>query len=569
MKKSLNRLWPPLLTLAFGLAVFLFWRIRYPAALAYQEQFQLFLLTGNYLRQALIVPAGLSRYVAEFVVQFYNNVTVGALLLALLLMVVQRLTWRIGREKMSYALSFLPAVGLLFSLGDENLMLTFIVALIIVLISIWLLPRGQGWRSCAYLVVAIPVVYWMAGPVAVLLPIYFLLREAFTSKKKGRGIALGLGAFVFLLFSVLLSSHLVPYSLQWLCFGIDYYRYPLVASYAAAVSALLCVVVPFIRLPRGRWTEAVAVACVAIVGAILVPSGFDVRKYDLIDYDYLVRTQQWQAIIAKSERRQPDLPMSVCATNLALGMTGQLGDRAFQFFQHGSQGLLPPFERNFASTLLTGEAYWHLGLVNTAQRFAFEAMEALPNYSKSCRAVKRLAETNLVNGQYNVARKYLEMLQHTMFYSRWADRTLQLLGNEKAIAEHPVYGRMRQLRLTDDFLFSEKETDKMIGQLFVHNPSNDLAKQYLLLCPLLDRDTNTFMQYLSVVQDKVQYYPPVVQEGVAFAYYQRRQQPPQGVVSDMMLQNMNRFVQAYSAGKDSPQLQAFRGTLWYYLSGAE
>ena len=136
MKKSLNRLWPPLLTLAFGLAVFLFWRIRYPAALAYQEQFQLFLLTGDYLRQALIVPAGLSRYMAEFVVQFYNNVTVGALLLALLLVAVQRLTWRIGREKMSYALSFLPAVGLLFALGDENLMLTFIVALIIVLISI-------------------------------------------------------------------------------------------------------------------------------------------------------------------------------------------------------------------------------------------------------------------------------------------------------------------------------------------------------------------------------------------------------------------------------------------------
>ena len=60
--------------------------------------------------------------------------------------------------------------------------------------------------------------------------------------------------------------------------------------------------------------------------------------------------------------------------------------------------------------MLTGEVYWQIGLVNTAQRFAFETMEAIPNYAKSCRAVKRLAETNLVNGEYAVARKYIPLL---------------------------------------------------------------------------------------------------------------------------------------------------------------
>jgi hypothetical protein len=116
---------------------------------------------------------------------------------------------------------------------------------------------------------------------------------------------------------------------------------------------------------------------------LIVPRGFDAKKYELIEYDYLVRIQNWNGIIAKAEKKMPDLPMSVCATNLALAMTNQLGDRAFDFYQHGSEGLLPKFERNFATTQLTGEVYFWLGLVNTAQRFAFEAMEAIPNYNKS------------------------------------------------------------------------------------------------------------------------------------------------------------------------------------------
>ena len=177
--------------------------------------------------------------------------------------------------------------------------------------------------------------------------------------------------------------------------------------------------------------------------------------------------------------------MSVSATNLALAMTNQLGDKAFDFFQRGSEGLLPKFERNFATTQLTGEIYFNLGLVNTAQRLAFEAMEAIPNYNKSARVVKRLAETNLINGEYKVAEKYLKMLEKTVFYRPWAQRTLAMLGNEKAINEHPLYGTLRQYRLQDDFLFSDKELDKICGLLFMHNTSNMVAAQYLLMMPLM------------------------------------------------------------------------------------
>ena len=285
-----------------------------------------------------------------------------------------------------------------------------------------------------------------------------------------------------------------------------------------------------------------------------------------MEYDYLIRRQQWDAIIAKAEKQQPDMPMSVCATNLALGMKNQLGNRAFRFYQHGTEGLLPKFERDFTSALLTGEVYYHLGLVNTAQRHAFEAMEAIPNYNKSGRIVKRLAETNLINGQYKVAEKYLRMLEKTVFYRTWAKDKLQLIAHEEQIDKHPLYGRMRQFRLQEDFLFSDTELDKIFGQLFLHNPKNQLAIQYLLIHPLLNKDIDSFMRYLIAVQEKVKYNPTVCQEGIIFAYTQRQQTVPEGFVNPTIQQSFKRFAQVYSqGGQNSPQLEAFKGTLWYYL----
>jgi hypothetical protein len=308
-------------------------------------------------------------------------------------------------------------------------------------------------------------------------------------------------------------------------------------------------------------------AVVAVAGLLLVPSGFDVKKYELIEYDYLVRVKDWDGVIAKAERQTPDLPMSVSATNLALAMTNQLGERAFDFYQRGSEGLLPKFERNFATTQLTGEIYFHLGLVNTAQRFAFEAMEAIPNYNKSARVVKRLVETNLINGQYKVAEKYLKMLEKTIFYRPFAQRVMAMLGDEKAINAHPLYGTLRQYQLKEDFLFSDRELDKICGQLFMHNHQNQMAAQYLLMAPLLDRDIPRFMQYVQYVQSQIQYNPRSCQEAIAFAFMQQRQQPPQGLLSPMMLQRMNEFTRIYSSGgRDAASLAQFRNTVWYYLT---
>ena len=553
---------PGLLTLAFGVVVFLFWSIRYPYVLAYQEQLQLFIFDGDYFCERISEPGGLARYVAEFLVQFYNAAAIGALIIALLFMLVQRLTWRLMRAKSHYLLSFLPALMLWYAMGDENVMLTYLVALVMALSVALAWTRWCAgialWKKLIVALVAIPVLYWLIGPMVLLVALVMM------------PWLVAVPAVVYALTLMLLSAQWLPFPMTRVMLGVGYYRVPATLPYMLmAIPVVILLLTWFAKcLPQPRkWVRYAEALVFAIL--ILVPQayGFDKKKYDLIEYDYLVRVGDWNAIIKKAEKQMPDLPMSVSATNLALAKTNQLGDRAFDFFQRGTEGLLPRFERNFATAQLTGEIYFNLGLVNTAQRFAFEAMEAIPNYNKSARVVKRLAETNLINGQYEVARKYLKILEKTVFYRLWAQRMMAMLGDENAINRHPLYGMLRQYRLHDDFLFSERELDKICGQLFIHNQQNQMAAQYLLMMPLLDGDVSRFMNYVQYVQNRIAYNPRHCQEAIAFAFFQQRQNPPQGLVSPLILQQMNDFSRMYSQDKNSPELSRYKNTVWYYLTG--
>ena len=583
MKKSNSTIiakhWKGALTLLFGLAVFLFWGVKYPYALAYQEQWQLFQTTAAYLAERLAQPGGAARYAAEFLVQFYNATTVGALILALLYMLLQRLTWRLMSRATDtwYPLSFIPAVMLWIVMGDESVMLTFAVSLIVTTAAMWLYDGMTLWASrpvrLLFILIAIPLTYWVAGPLVLMLAVYMAIRKTMHARRPLTGVAIGAAAVILAVASILVSAHVVNYAPAWLWKGIDYYRF-------INISALPLIAIPaaiLILAVAARWLPQKTTTNIAIVGAeallivggflLMKPQAFDSRKYDLMEYDFLVRLNRWDAIIEKATKKQPDLPMSVSSVNLALGMKGQLGDRAFHFFQHGTEGLLPAFQRNFTSDQLTGEIFFQLGLVNTAQRLAFEAMEELPNYNKSCRVVKRLAETNLINGQYDVARKYLKMLGNTFFYEKWAERTEQLLGNEKAINNHPLYGKMRRMRLTGDFLFSDRELDKILGQLLMRDNGNSLAMQYLLLYPLLEGDLDKFMNFMSYTQKISNYNPQSCQEAIVLAYAQHNQQPPQGYVSALVADNFRNFYNTLrSSGKNSPQLNAYKNTVWYYLA---
>ena len=142
MSKFLSKHGSWVLTLALGLAILLFWWLCYPAALAYQEQLQLFLWTGDYLYNRLTEPGGAARYLSELLIQFYNIIVVGALILAVLYMVLHRLSFGfLRKERYLMGLSLVPPLLLWYVMGGENVMLTYGVALLMVMAATLLLNR--------------------------------------------------------------------------------------------------------------------------------------------------------------------------------------------------------------------------------------------------------------------------------------------------------------------------------------------------------------------------------------------------------------------------------------------
>lgn len=519
-----------------GAVAYLFWFLGYPFAMGYQEQFQMFLFDNAYFLERVAVPGGIATYIAEFLTQFYNGPAIGAAVIAVMYVWLQNMVWMLSKRNLregdnrwlAYILSFVPTFMLWYQMGDESTLLAYPVSLVITLMTMLLMPRGKRGQA-VYAAIVIPLTYWTVGPLALLLAAYSGIQMARNANTRLSAVALIAVPLMYAVALILISALFVPYPLSRLFAGIYYYRLVEILSYMLIIIALVVLLLATLRLQinisKAKIVAPLAACAVVGLAAFMIPKAYDERKYDLVEYDWLVRQQRWNDIIAKSEQKQPDLPMSVCATNLALGMTGQLGDRCFDFFQNGDEGLMPPFERNFSTTLLTGDMYFLLGLVNTSQRYAFEAMESIPNYNKSARTIKRLAETNLINGQYAVARKYLNMLQKTIFYKKWADRRMEMIDNPKLIDKHNVYGYLRKVRLTEDFLFSDQEIDKICGQLLMHNKDNMMAMQYLLIYPLLNRNLPLFMEYHNYVQTLKKYNPRVCVEAVALAYAMQRKLP--------------------------------------------
>ncbi len=458
----------------FGVAVLLFFGLLYPHHLHYQEQFQLFLFDGSYVCEMVKQPGGIADLLGRFCTQFFLFAWVGALIIALLLSAVQLLTFRLFTLSSSlfplpffYGLSFVPSFLLWLFLLDENALLGGVWAVLLTLLIVWCIVKlTSGWTRRILLIAAIPLLYWAVGPVCFPIPI------------------------------------------DGLWSGIHYHRYPAQFPWLLWGATLSVFVLAFTSrlLPAGRWKfltsrfSLLTSLLVAVVMGYLVWTNANFKAERVMQYDFMARHQQWNRILETINDEKPNNQIGVTVQNLALAMHGVLLEQLSNYNQNGIAGLVPDVKEDATSPLPTAEVFYQLGMINVAQRTVFEAQEAILDFQKSGRCYKRLAQTNLINGNYEVARKYLAALQKTLFYSDWADETLPLLGDEEAIARHPEYGRLRQMAYKDDFYFSDHVTPEMLQDLYFSNKDNRLAYQYLLAYYLLTGDRESFNQFMSTKQ---------------------------------------------------------------------
>ena len=222
-------------TLLFGVAGLLFFGLAYPHHLHYQEQFQLFLFDSTYTWDIITLPGGISDLLGRFSTQFFLYAWVGALIIAVLLSAVQLLTLRFMKGGWLYGLSYVPSCLLWLFLLDENALLGGVWAVLLTLLAACLFSHlSGGWIRRILLIAAIPVLYWMVGPICV---VCFLL----LSPHPRRSVWY-YGVFVLLAVMLIILACYLPVPANSLWFGIHYYRYPTdipVLLWAASLSVFI------------------------------------------------------------------------------------------------------------------------------------------------------------------------------------------------------------------------------------------------------------------------------------------------------------------------------------------
>jgi len=570
---------------AFFAVMYVFFGIIHPEWLNFQEQYQMFLFGWDYLADHLSVPSGVADYLGEFVVQFFYYPLLGGLLWAAMLtcmgVLSNMLASRISGSSMEYpSLGFLIPTLVAVYCGDENVIVAFPMALLLALLSAW----GYscvGIRSRIYLNIAIiPVLYWLIGYGALL---YIPLAVAIDHRYYSFGIvrsAANLLAGVLIWLGVMLVVYrfvLVQYPLIDLACGANFYRenivIPSMQHWITALSVLVILLMH--RVPARKWLHG------AISGAVVMAvmywgclHTYDRAKYSSFYVDYLVRNQQWEKVISYCEGNPPYTNVVSNGLNLSLYMTGQLAERMFQFPQNGQEGILDKFEVNMFSATISAETCYHLALVNNFLRINFDSQESILNSCKSGRFTRRIAEGFLLNGNYEVAEKYIDLLSRTMFYRNFAREFDACVKDPSRINRHTRWVEMRQNRMNTEMLYATSDLSGMLVFMYKKRPTNRMALEYALCIDILNCNIDHFLDCFLLSQggdiNNVQNVPRVYQEVIAFVLYRRTgslNNMPYFISADV-LRDLDLFIRSSMTNPDSEIMRTGRlsKTFWRYIS---
>jgi hypothetical protein len=570
-----------LFLLLFCTGSLVFFGFFYNQHLYQKEQLQLFEISIGYFLKTASIHGGLAIYIGEFLIQFFHLPGAGpiiiTILLVLLYLTTRSLIFRITARTPLLLFSVLPAIGFWIVLLNDFYRLSGLIGLLISLTGayFYLNIRNDLRRGLAGMLL-IPVIYWLTGAAsfvfAVMIIIYEILSAASRKERPGNSVILILLIDILLVFAVPLIARLFLFTdnIQQTYISEAYYRinifppFPLIVIFLSF--PLFVVIMNFIPVDMTeKVSNTVNIYSVPFLSAltvwgILVSGDFQAEK--VMKYENLVYKQEWNKIIIEAEKKNPSDRISMIAVNLALAETGQLSAKMFQFDQK-ENSLFLEYERRGMTPFISGEPFYYLGLVNFAQMFAMETIESTPDAKYPVRAFKRVAETFIINGQYENAKKYLIPLSHTLFYRRWANECISLLYDEEKINTHPYWGRMRKLMPKYDFYYNARQTDIALRYLLLSNSGNKLAFEYLMADYLL--------QYLPSAEDFNYKVLPIVWLQ-ASAYIQTRLSvvPPQlekYPLNDDVVNSIRSYAKLFSeAVIDTSKIKKeFGHTYWYYL----
>lgn len=562
--------------------VYFFWFGDY--VLFFQEHQSLFIYSREYLNEFFIKPGGLLELSGRFLTQFYISRLAGTVILSVVLTVPAVIFYRTAKK--AFPGASLPAFFFLIPSGLMILMqthyyhaMTFNLGFVFVLLCFSL--AVELWEKKLNILVSLffPLLYYFAGAYMILFSLLYISYLVF-HKRNRRGYSNILTITIVTIVTIFIFKELIfnqTYN-QILFYPLPYVNnrthkiiYYILVGYLLLIPFLLTL--PFASLINKLIKGSLSIVSEGIFFVLMVFLLFKLHNPQtgkVIRLEKLVFDEKWKEAVDYYERYPSNNLIGQYFYNVALSESGQLCERLFkapQSFGTGSLILTWSDEH-----LPWGSFFFYsVGLINEAHRWAYEEMVV---YGPRPQNMKMLTKTNLINGNYRMARKYTGLMKKTLFYRKWAEQYSQLIKDTSAIRLFPEIAEKARIIPGDDFFIFLEAPETNLPVLIEGNKENRKAFEYIMAWGLLSKNVEAVVDNVKMMKEMgFNSIPRHIEEAILIYYNSKRVFPDLGglKINPATLARFDQYFASYLEARKDPahmeqkMREKFSDTFWYYF----
>jgi hypothetical protein len=543
-----------------------------------QENNSLFVYSFDYFLEFAGKPGGLLEYAGIFFTQVYFDPVCGALVISMIFVSLGKALFEVQKalninNPFSAILVVFPlCLLMLLQKSFEHSVqqnLGFLLVILVFLLYIRLAKRFRILIPAFF-----PLLFYLAGSFSficqAMFVVYCLVYIKGILKYTLPLILIVSTSMAFVFFREVLflqpAGSLVHYPIQ---------KYASTAS--QAIFFLLCgyfVLFPFLlRVNRKITPKIPLIIPAAVILILFTVTGFLLTKpadpvlADITMTERDVHDLNWDAIIRKHESSPSTNITGQYYYNLALSETDQLCNRLFEGRQDFGAGslVLPRDDKNIDREIYY---YYAIGLSGEAHHLA---TESLVKNGYRPEILKILIKTEIINGNYKIAEKFLNVLRRTLHYRKWAYKYIRILDDSLIFSDPEISKKTGMLPKADFFI---RPVDSLnIESILRSDPGNRTAFEYKMARLMLEKDLKSVVREAGKMKENgYTYYPRYIQEAIMEETYLGNELECSGLVlPDSVISAFRLYRNEYDSysKSDKSQLEekmkgSWGDTYWYY-----
>lgn len=304
---------------------------------------------------------------------------------------------------------------------------------------------------------------------------------------------------------------------------------------------------------------------------------YDGIHRQIVEMNSLARGERWPEVLELGRCLPKNIYNIYCNhdINRALYHANRLGYDMFCFPQNPHALLLTHEQDESSMTQLKMcDTYIELGNINYAEKLASEFLAAEGRLGM---VLEKLVWINIIKGQENTARIYLNGLKKDLIYRDKAETMLRGLTNgfDERRAEN-IRRIGSYIRRSDNPRLYTESIEDMLTGLLEQNPNNRMAFEYLMACYLLAGDFKNMAIHLRGLANLgYQEIPTLYEEAMLIYQGMSSRKPDFGTfkIKSETIGRYNRFVRMYNSMQPQNRqiviqqlIQEFGTSYFFYYS---